>query len=55
MLWVNPQNHDILKYMQDLVTGTLQDYIFTQQDIEVHKANWALALLEDLTSSSIPA
>jgi CRISPR-associated RAMP protein (TIGR02581 family) len=54
MIWVNPQNREeLLQYMQDLVTGTMQSYIFTQQDIEVHKANWALALLEDLTSSTI--
>ncbi len=55
MLWVNPQNRDeLLQYMQDLVTGTMQSYIFTQQEVETHKANWALALLEDLTASTVP-
>jgi CRISPR-associated RAMP protein (TIGR02581 family) len=54
MIWVNPQNRDeLLQYMQDLVTGTLQPYIFNQQEVEAHKANWALALLEDLTSSTV--
>jgi CRISPR-associated RAMP protein (TIGR02581 family) len=56
MIWVNPQNRDeLLQYMQDLVTGTMQSYTFTQQDAEVHKANWSLALLEDLMSSTVQA
>jgi CRISPR-associated RAMP protein (TIGR02581 family) len=55
MIWVNPQNRDeLLQYMQDLVTGTMQPYIFTQQDVEVHKADWSLALLEDLMASAAP-
>ncbi|MCU0527834.1 MAG: CRISPR-associated RAMP protein Csx7 [Elainella sp. Prado103] len=49
MVWVNPQNRDeLLQYMQDLITGTMQQYIFTQQEVEIHKANWALKLVEDL-------
>jgi CRISPR/Cas system CSM-associated protein Csm3 (group 7 of RAMP superfamily) len=56
MLWANPQNRDeLLQYMQDLVTGTMQSYIFNQPEVEAHRANWALALLEDLTISSVPA
>jgi CRISPR/Cas system CSM-associated protein Csm3 (group 7 of RAMP superfamily) len=56
MIWVNPTDRDeLLQYMQNLVTGAMQPYIFTQQEIEIHKANWALALLEDLTVSTVPA
>lgn len=56
MVWVNPKNRDeLLQYMQDLVTGTMQSYAFTQQEVEVHKANWSLALLEDLMASTAPA
>jgi CRISPR-associated RAMP protein (TIGR02581 family) len=55
MIWVNPTNRDeLLEYMQNLVTGAMQPYIFTQQEVEAHKANWALALLEDLTASAVP-
>jgi CRISPR-associated RAMP protein (TIGR02581 family) len=54
MIWVKPTNRDeLLQYMQNLVTGEMQSYIFTPQAIEVHKANWALALLEDLSSSAV--
>lgn len=53
MIWVNPQNRDeLLQYMQDLVTGTMQSYIFTQQEVEVNKANWSLALLENLMGAA---
>ncbi|MFM7219076.1 MAG: CRISPR-associated RAMP protein Csx7 [Nodosilinea sp.] len=53
MIWVDPQNREErLQYMQNLVTGEMQPYIFTQQDVERHKANWALALLDDLTTST---
>ena len=56
MIWVNPENRDeLLQYMQDLVTGTMQAYTFTQQDVEVHKANWSLALVEHLMSSTVSA
>ena len=55
MVWVNPKDRDeLLRYMQDLVTGTMQSYTFTQQEVEVHKANWSLALLEDLMASTAP-
>ncbi len=55
MMWVHPNNRDeLLQYMQNLVTGTMQPYIFTQQDVAAHKANWALALLDDLTTSAVP-
>jgi CRISPR-associated RAMP protein (TIGR02581 family) len=57
MIWVNPSDRDeLLEYMQNLVMGELQQYIFTPQDVRVHKANWSLALLENLTSSiAVPA
>lgn len=56
MIWINPQNRDeLLQYMQNLVTDEMQSYIFTQQDVEVHKANWSLALLDDLRASAAPA
>ncbi|WP_448600117.1 type III CRISPR-associated RAMP protein Csx7 [Thermoleptolyngbya sp.] len=56
MLWVNPQNRDeLLQYMQDLVTSTMQSYILTSQEIEDYKANWSRALLEDLIASAAPA
>ncbi|MEB3294198.1 MAG: CRISPR-associated RAMP protein Csx7 [Synechococcales bacterium] len=56
MLWVNPTDHDQrLEYMQNLVTGEMQSYIFNQQEVAVHKANWSLALIEDLMASTIPS
>lgn len=57
MIWVNPSDrNELLEYMQNLVIGEMQSYIFTPQDVRIHKANWSLALLENLTSSTaIPA
>jgi CRISPR-associated RAMP protein (TIGR02581 family) len=56
MIWVNPSGKDeLLQYMQNIVTGEMQPYIFTKHDTEVHKASWSLALLENLSSSAVIA
>jgi CRISPR-associated RAMP protein (TIGR02581 family) len=56
MIWVNPKGpSELLQYMQNLVTGEKQPYMFTKQAVEVQKAAWSLALLEDLSSSAVIA
>jgi CRISPR-associated RAMP protein (TIGR02581 family) len=56
MIWVNPQNREaLLTYMQNLVLGQMQDYIFTQQDMTSHRSDWASALLQDLQATPAPA
>jgi CRISPR-associated RAMP protein (TIGR02581 family) len=56
MIWVNPNGpSELLQYMQNLVTGQMQPYICTKQTVEIYKADWSLALLENLSSSAVAA
>jgi CRISPR-associated RAMP protein (TIGR02581 family) len=56
MVWVNPEDdkEQLLEYLQNLVTGELQKYMKTKEEMGNLKSQWSLSLINELRATVIP-